>query len=59
MIEDERIKNKEDLEKIFPGVPVFIMPEDAEALTDMLINMKRPSASDVDKIMEEYGKEES
>lgn len=56
---NDRVKTKEDLEKLFPGVPVFIMPEDAEALTDMLINMKRPKAEDVDKIMEEYGKEKS
>lgn len=59
MIEDDRIRNKEDLEKLFPGLPVFQMPEDAEKLTEMLINLKRPSASDVDKIMEEYGKEEN
>lgn len=56
---DDRIRNKEDLEKLFPGLPVFQMPEDAEKLTEMLINLKRPSPSDVDKIMEEYGKEEN
>lgn len=59
MIEDDRIRNKEDLEKLFPNIPIFQMPEDAEKLTEMLINLKRPSAQDVDKIMEEYGKEES
>lgn len=59
MIEDDRIRNKADLEKLFPGIPVFQMPEDAEALTEMLINLKRPKPEDVDKFMEEYGKEES
>lgn len=48
-------RTREELEKAFPGIPVYEMPQDIDRLVDALINLKRPDAKAVDEIMREYG----
>ena len=52
---DSRIRTKQELEKAFPGIPVYQMPEDMGKLVDALIGLKRPDPRAVDEIMREYG----
>ena len=51
----DEVRTKEDLEKAFPGIPVYQMPEDMGKLVDALIGLKRPDPKAVDEIMREYG----
>lgn len=55
--DDEREKLTNDIKAKLPGVRVFQMPADREALADFLIERrdKRLTAKAVDEVMKEYG----
>lgn len=55
MLDKERLESIDDIKKLFPGIPVFQMPADVEALADYLIALRRPDPKTVDEIMREYG----